>query len=134
MCGTAAVSSEHLVLMPQYLSLHILFIVLTLTADDMAVLHVGAMAEVCELVNHWTHNGELVTLISFDELSGRWSVEFADGVQHNIAPKNLKETVHRSIFLHLFSFANTYCPRQSILTSPRTGIRIARLACRHRRR
>ena len=49
--------------MPQYLALHILFIVLTLTADDMTVLHVGAMAEVCGLVNHWTHNGELVKLI-----------------------------------------------------------------------
>ena len=51
--------------MPQYLSLHILFIVLTLTADDMTVLHVGAMAEVCGLVNHWTHNGESASHIDF---------------------------------------------------------------------
>ena len=66
-----------------------------MTADDMTVLHVGAMVEVCGLVNDWTRNGEIVKLISFDaELSGRWSVQFADDVHCPIAPQNLKKTVH----------------------------------------
>ena len=51
-----------LLAMPQYLSFtwQLLTCVMhcfTTTADDMTVLHVGAMAEVCGLVNHWTHNG-----------------------------------------------------------------------------
>ena len=45
--GAAADVSSALGVMPQYLPLHILFIVLILTADDMTVLHVGTMAEVC---------------------------------------------------------------------------------------
>ena len=51
----ASSCSEHLVCDA---SIYHYIYYLTLTADDMTVLHVGAMAEVCGLVNHWTHNGD----------------------------------------------------------------------------